>query len=346
MTAADIQQPNAPDETRTRLRAGVISLIVGIALLAAKYYAYLLTESTAVLSDALESIVNVVAASFALGGLVFAGRPADRTHPYGHGKIEFFSAVFEGGLITFAAVVIVYEAGATFFYGVTLRSLDVGLAIVLGAGLANLGLGLFLVRTGERVQSITLIADGKHVLSDFWTSLGVVVGLGLVRVTGIVWLDPAVAAIVGVNLAFTGFRLVRHAAGGLLDEEDTLLLERITAAMNETHISGIIRIHNLRAIRAGCFTHVDAHLVVPEFWPVRDAHTAADRFEREVINACGLQGEINFHTDPCRQAYCAQCAIEPCPIRLQPFRTRPALTTDEAVQPDPPRLPVVDAART
>ncbi len=345
MAVPDIQQPNAADETRTRLHAGVLSLVVGVVLLMVKYYAYLLTESTAVLSDALESIVNVVAASFALGGLVFAGRPADRTHPYGHGKIEFFSAVFEGGLITFAAVLIVYEAGATFFYGVALRSLDVGLAIVFGAGLANLGLGLFLMRTGERVQSITLIADGKHVLSDFWTSLGVVVGLGLVRVTGIVWLDPAVAAIVGVNLAFTGFRLVRHAAGGLLDEEDTLLLERLIAAMNKNHVSGIVRIHRLRAIRAGCFTHVDAHLVVPEFWPVHEAHMAADSFEREVINSCGLQGEINFHTDPCRQAYCAQCEIEPCPIRLQPFRARPALTTDEAVQPDPPRVGAIHVPR-
>lgn len=336
-----MNEPNPPqpalDDGRTRLSAGLISLAVGAALLAAKYVAYRLTGSTAVLSDALESIVNVVAAAFALGGLVFAGRPADRGHPYGHGKIEFFSAVFEGGSIAVAAVLILYQAGATFLYGVEVKSIDAGLAITLAAGLANLGLGTFLVRTGERVHSITLIADGKHVISDFWTSLGVVVGLALVRITGIVWFDPVVAAIVGVNLARTGFGLVRHAAGGLLDEEDTLLLERLIAAMNQTGIPGIIRVHNLRAIRAGRFTHIDAHLVVPEFWPVRQAHRAADDFEREVIDACGLQGEINFHTDPCRHAYCAQCDIDPCPIRVEPFSNRSALTTDEAVRPDPPR---------
>ena len=331
---ARMETSAAHDDTRIRLRAGMLSLVVGIALLAAKYCAYLLTGSTAVLSDALESIVNVAAALFALGGLAFAGMPADRNHPYGHGKIEFFSAVFEGGLIAFAAVLIVYQAAISLIYGVEIRQLDAGLAITLGAGLANLALGLFLIRTGRKVESITLVADGKHVISDFWTSLGVVVGLLLVRVTGIVWFDPIVAAIVGFNLAWAGLQLVREAGGGLLDEEDTGLLERLIGAMNATRIDGIIRVHNLRAIRAGRFNHVDAHLVVPEFWTVQSAHRAADAFEAEVIASCGIRGEINFHTDPCRQVYCATCDIAPCPIRLAPFVERTALTTDEAVLSD------------
>jgi hypothetical protein len=197
-----------------RLGAALVSLVVGSGLLAAKYVAYGLTGSTAILSDAMESIINVVAAIFALGGLLFAGRPADRSHPYGHGKIEFFSAAFEGGMIAFAAVIIVYEAGRTFLQGAEVRALDLGLLITAGAGLINLALGGFLVRTGRRHHSLTLVADGQHVLSDFWTSLGVVVGLLLVRVTGLPWLDPVVAAVVGLNLAWTGARLVRHAAGG------------------------------------------------------------------------------------------------------------------------------------
>ena len=325
---------DARTDLRIRITAGVVSLVVGSVLLGAKYLAYQLTGSTAILSDAMESIVNVVAAVFALGGLVFAGRPADRNHPYGHGKIEFFSAAFEGGMIAFAAVMIVYQAGTSLLHGVEVRQLDTGLLITAGAGLANLALGGFLVRTGQRSNSLTLVADGKHVLSDFWTSLGVVIGLLLVRMTGVVWLDPLVAAIVGVNLAFTGSRLVRHAAGGLLDEEDTQLVHKLLEALNASLVPGIIRVHNLRAIRSGRFSHIDAHLVVPEFWSVESAHDAADAFERQVISACGIEGEIVFHTDPCRRLYCARCDIADCPIRVEPFRARTALTVEEIVQPD------------
>ena len=322
------------NDLRLRLRAGVLSLVVGAVLLVAKYFAYEMTGSTAILSDAMESIVNVVAAMFAIGGLVFAGRPADRNHPYGHGKIEFFSAAFEGGLIAFAAVMIVYQAGDSLLHGVEVRQLDLGLAITAAAGFANLALGGFLVRAGRRSQSLTLVADGQHVLSDFWTSLGIVIGLLLVRLTGVLWLDPLVAALVGVNLAWTGLRLVRHAAGGLLDEEDTELLRKLIQALNSNVVPGIIRVHNLRAIRSGSFGHIDAHLVVPEFWSVMAAHDASDAFERQVIAACGIEGEIVFHTDPCRRAYCARCDIPSCPIRVEPFRFRPDLTVDEVVQPD------------
>ena len=325
---------DARTDLRVRITAGIVSLVVGSLLLGAKYLAFQLTGSTAILSDALESIVNVVAALFALGGLVFAGRPADRSHPYGHGKIEFFSAAFEGGLIAFAAVMIIYQAGTSLFRGLEVRQLDTGLLIIAGAGLANLALGGFLVRTGQRSHSLTLVADGKHVLSDFWTSLGVVIGLLLVRLTGVVWLDPMVAAIVGINLAFTGLRLVRHAAGGLLDEEDVQLVHKLLEALNASLVPGIIRVHNLRAIRSGRFSHIDAHLVVPEFWSVESAHDAADAFERQVIAACGIDGEIVFHTDPCRRLYCARCDIADCPIRVEPFRARTALTVEEIVQPD------------
>src|SRR5262250_226424 len=195
MTAAAADGIVTDGPERARLRAMVVSLAVSVVLLAAKYQAYLLTGSTAILSDALESIVNVVAAVFALGGIVFAGRPADRNHPYGHGKIEFFSAAFEGGLIAFAAVVIVYEVALSLLRGPQVRALDVGVTIVLSAGLVNLLLGWYLTRAGRKYDSLTLVADGRHVLADFYTSAGIVVGLLLVRFTGIAWLDPVVAAV-------------------------------------------------------------------------------------------------------------------------------------------------------
>ncbi len=331
--AASVEQ-----DARIRVRAGILSLGLSIVLLAAKYQAYRMTGSTAILSDALETIVNVVAALFALGGLVFAGRPADRNHPYGHGKIEFFSAAFEGGLIAFAAVVIVYEVGQSLLAGPEVRRLGVGVLIVAAAGLVNLGLGLYLLRTGQRYQSLTLIADGKHVLSDFWTSVGIVLGLGLVQLTGIAWLDPMVALVVALSLMWTGFRLVRHAAGGLLDEEDPALLSRVLNALQGYVGHGVIRVHHLRAIRSGRFHHVEAHLVVPEFWSVEQAHDVAEDVAARVIRDLGVEGEMVFHTDPCHRIYCAVCDLEDCPIRREPFRNVTPLTLEEAVQPDMPRV--------
>ncbi|GIW39814.1 MAG: cation transporter [Candidatus Binatia bacterium] len=323
-------------ESRIRIAAALLSVLVGSALLGAKYAAYRWTGSNAIFSDAMESIVNVVAALFALFGVHFAARPADRSHPYGHGKVEFLSAGFEGGLVAFAAVTIVYQGILGLLQGVELHEVDLGLAVTVGAGVVNAGLGFVLLHVGRRYDSLTLVADGQHVLSDFWTSAGVAGGLVLVRWTGWSWVDSLVAVLVGVHLGWTGFRLLREAAAGLLDEEDRELLSEILVALNECVTPGIIRIHNLRAIRSGRFLHVDAHLVVPEFWSVERAHEEADAFERRVKQRGRIQGEIVFHTDPCRRAYCARCDVPACPIRVEPFRGRPRMTLEEAVQPDLP----------
>ncbi|HYB70406.1 MAG TPA: cation diffusion facilitator family transporter [Candidatus Bathyarchaeia archaeon] len=322
---------------QARLRAVVLSIAVSLVLLVAKFEAYRLTGSTAILSDALESIVNVVAAVFALGGLIFAGRPADRNHPYGHGKIEFFSAAFEGGLIAFAAVLIVYEVIQSLIRGPAVRALDLGVAVVLGSGVVNVALGWYLLRAGHRYDSLTLTADGRHVLADSYTSAGIVLGLLLVRFTGLVWLDPVVAAVVALNLMWTGFRLVRQAAGGLLDEEDSAFLERLLVVLRGHVGQGIIRVHHLRAIRSGRFHHVDAHLVVPEFWTVERSHEVAEDLAERVIREMGVEGEMTLHTDPCHRVYCPMCDLDDCPIRRESFGGRPPLTLEEAVQPDMPR---------
>jgi len=324
-------------DARVRLRAGLLSLVVATLMLAAKYQAYRMTGSAAVLSDALESIVNVLAAVFAVGGLIFAGRPADRNHPYGHGKIEFFSAAFEGGLIAFASILIVYAAIRSLVSGPDVRQIGAGLLIVFGSGLVNLALGRYLVRTGRRYASLTLVADGQHVLSDVWTSAGVIVGLGLVQLTGKVWLDPLAALLVALGLMWTGFRLVRHAAGGLLDEEDPLLLGQVLNALQRYVGGGVIRVHHLRAIRSGRFRHVEAHLVVPEFWSVERAHDLSEEVAARVMRDLGAEGEMVFHTDPCHRMYCVTCDLEDCPVRREPFLKLTPLTLEEAVQPDMPR---------
>ncbi len=316
--------------------AGLVSLLIGTLLVAIKYAAYRITGSTAVLSDALESLANVAAASLTVASVIFAERPADRSHPYGHGKIEFFSAAFEGGLVTFAALVVVYEALAALFTGIEVQRLGAGVIIVGAAGLINAGLGWFLVRSGRRLNSLALIADGKHVLSDFWTSAGVVAGMTLVAATGIVWLDALVALAVGINLGWIGTRLVREASGALLDKEDSELMSKLLASLEAGAGPGIIRVHHLRAIRLGRFTHVDAHLVVPEFWTIDYAHDVIDAFESRVIREFNLEGEIIFHSDPCRQAFCPVCDLADCPIRVAPFSGREPLTMAEAQHPDPP----------
>jgi len=327
-------------DVRFRIRAGILSVVVSTVLLGAKFVAYRLTGSTAILSDALESIVNVVAATFAVFSLHLAATPADRNHPYGHGKIEFFSATFEGGLIAFAAVLIIYQAISALVQGVEVRQLDVGLAITAGAGLVNLLLGGFLVRTGRHHKSLTLVADGKHVLSDFWTTVGVIIGLALVWATAIAYFDPLVAVIVAINLGWTGIKLVRHAAGGLLDAEDEALVAQLVSVLNDTVEPGVIRVHQVRAIRSGHFNYIEAHLVMPEFWTVERAHDSADALEQRLLGAGQIDGAFVFHVDPCRRGLCDTCEIADCPIRVAPFRRRVPLTVEDVVEPDVRAQPV------
>ncbi len=213
-------EPVSPLEHGVRLRAGRLALLGGTAVLAAKLAAWQLTGSTAVLSDALESVVNVVAGALLLYSLHLSSQPADRNHPYGHGKVEFFSAGVEGTLIAVAAVLIAIEAIRQLIRGVELRSLDLGLILVTLATAANAAIGLHLIRIGRRVHSLALVADGRHLLTDVATSGGVIIGLALVWVTGLSIIDPIVALIVAAQILRTGWQLSREAIGGLMDEAE------------------------------------------------------------------------------------------------------------------------------
>lgn len=324
-------EPRPPSHTAV----AAFAVVVAVVLLAVKFWAFAITGSQAIFSDALESIVNVLAGAFALGVLAYAGRPADRDHPFGHGKIEFVSAAFEGGLIFCAALVILWQSGAALLRGAVPHQLDLGLVLTIAAGIANGLLGAFLVRYGRRHHSAALEADGHHLLSDFQTSVGVIVGLLLVRTTGLAWLDPVAAALVALLLLRTGGRLVRRAVGGLLDEEDPVLLQKLVDVLTPHVRDGVIRLHHLRAIRSGRFRHISAHLVVPEFWSVERAHDTADALAARVLAELPGEGDIDFHADPCERAYCRMCNLEACSVRQQPFDGLRPLTVDEVVQPDP-----------
>jgi len=341
-----VSSPPTDPSPRSHVGIALTSLVVAVVLLGVKFWAYYLTGSQAVLGDALESIVNVIAAAFALTVVAYAGRPADRDHPFGHGKVEFFSAFLEGSLVAIAAVLILWQATLALWHGARLEQIDLGLALTFGAGLANGLLGMWLVRYGKTHHSAAIEADGHHVLSDFWTSVAVVLGLGAVRLTGLAWLDPAVAAAMAFWLLYTGYRIVRRAAGALLDEEDPALLQQLVAVLAPRVRDGVIRIHHLRAIRSGRFRHVSAHLVVPEFWTVERAHDAAEALAAEVLAEMPGEGDIDFHTDPCERAYCAMCDFEPCSVRREAFTGVRPLTVDEAVLPDPEVHPQIVAMRS
>ncbi|MFN7952781.1 MAG: cation diffusion facilitator family transporter [bacterium] len=302
-----------------RIRAGILSVVVSVVLLGAKLVAWFLTGSTAVLSDALESIVNVVASSFALFALVVGSRPADRDHPYGHGKAEDFSAGVEGALIVVAAVLILVKALPELASPRPVAHLDSGLGIVVLAGLVNLGVGSFLIRQGRRTHSAALVADGQHLLTDVVTTAAVVIGLVLVRVTGRAWFDPVAATIVAVQILVSGVLIVRRSVGHLMDEADPALVARMLEVLHELRQPGLLEPHRLRVLRQGREHHIDLHLVVPRFWSVERAHALERSLGEDILDRLGIAGDAIVHLDPCNPHCCGSCALPDCPVRAQPF---------------------------
>lgn len=325
------------EDTRLRLRAGWLSLVVGCLVFGGKLAAWWLTGSAAVLSDALESIVNVVAASLLLVSLHVAARPRDRDHPYGHGKVEFFSAGAEGTLIGVAAIAILGTAVRDLVRGPSLRHLDQGLALVSVLTVANLLLGGYLLRLGRRTRSLALEADGRHLLTDVLTSAGVLAGLAAVRVTGYAILDPLVAIAVALHILRTGFGLVRRAVGGLMDEADEDLLGEIAAQLEAKRRPEWIDVHSLRSFRSGAVHHADLHLVVPRFLDAERLHEIDRELRRAVrgsADPADATGELLVHFDPCRPRHCSGCRYEPCPVRAHAFVAREPITLERAIRPN------------
>jgi cation diffusion facilitator family transporter len=335
MNSISHTEQSRPDD-RYRLFAALVSLVVSLTLMLLKFWAHNLTHSQAVFSDALESVVNVIAAGMALLVVYYGAKPADQDHPYGHGKVEYFSAAFEGGLIAFAAVTIMASAVRTLIVGSELRDLGLGLYVVAVAGMGNLLLGLWLIRVGKKRHSVALRASGHHVITDFWTSVGLIGGLLILQFTGIKWLDSALAMAVSAYFVFTGVRLVRDSVSGLMDAEDLSVLKALADVFSMHAQDGIIQIHHVKVIRSGWFHHIDAHIVVPEFWNVKQTHDRVTEFEQKVIKSYEYEGEMNFHLDPCRQAYCKNCNLENCPIRKENFETRLPMKINQLRSPVEP----------
>lgn len=314
------------------LKTAIISLVVSFVVLALKTKAYYATHSLGALSDALETVINVITAFVALYAVKVAAEPADENHPYGHGKMEYFSAAFEGGLIFFAALAILFKAIESFFVGTQVENIEAGFLYLTLATVINLLTGLHLLFAGRAQKSEALKASGKHVLSDVITTVGIVVGLGLVKLTGQLWIDSVVALLVGLWLGFEAYKIVRSNSAALLDEADEESLDELAGVIQKHRTNAVIDIHNLRMIRSGHFHHIDAHMVIPEFWDIQKAHHMAHEFESQVVSEYQYDGEFAFHLDPCQQLYCRLCSIENCHLRKTIFENQRQLTKEHMKQ--------------
>ena len=307
-----------PDETTVKKRAALISLIVGFLMFFGKLSAYFLTGSAAVLSDALESIVHIIATSFAFYSLIVSVKPPDKEHPYGHGKISFFSAGFEGAMIIIAAFTIIFYAVRDLIYGREISSLDTGAAIITAASIINLILGWFLIRTGRKTKSIVLIADGKHVLTDSITSFGAVAALILVLFTGMNIFDPIIAIILALNILWTGKDLVRESVGGLMNEQNRKIISDIAEAVDRQRKSNPywIDLHKLRYWKSGDRYIVDFHLTVPFFSSIEESHIEYDKLSELLMKKLDTSDvELLMHLDPCKQYFCKICRKQDCSYR-------------------------------
>jgi cation diffusion facilitator family transporter len=310
---------SAHQHTKGNLKVQAIAVAVGLLLLIIKFIAWVITGSNAILSDAVESIINVLAGSLALFSIYYANRPKDADHLYGHGKMEFVSSAFEGMLIFTAGVVIIGKAIFNLFFPQELELLGWGMALTTASGLVNFLLAWLLIKRGKQTHSEAMVADGKHLLSDAYSTVGMIVGLGAVWLSGQVWLDNAVAILFGLLLLRIGFKVTKRALAGILDETDLVLARQFIEILQANRRNDWIDVHNFRIIKFGAVLHVDCHVTVPWYYNVKQGHDIADQIERLVNRELGRQVELFIHLDPCLPQSCSLCAISDCEVRKAPF---------------------------
>ena len=295
---------------------------VAVVLFAAKLLAWRMTGSVAILTDALESTVNVVAGFISLYSLFIAAKPRDADHPYGHGKAEFVSAAVEGSLISVAGLLIIFEAVENLVHPHELRSLDAGMLIIAGTALVNFLTGKLCIRMGERNNSLALVASGRHLLSDTLSTIGIIAGLVLIRFVEWPWLDSAVAIVFALYITFTGYTIIRKSLAGIMDEADHELLGRLVAQLQSKRRENWIDLHNVRIIKYGSILHMDCHLTVPWFLNVHQAHEEVETLRNEVTSGFGESVELFVHSDGCLPFSCGICGKHICDERQTPFVRR------------------------
>ncbi|WP_276369789.1 cation diffusion facilitator family transporter [Chryseolinea sp. H1M3-3] len=305
---------------------------ISVLLLIIKVVAYYLTNSVAILTDALESIVNVVAGFIGLYSLYISAKPGDQDHPYGHGKVEFVSAALEGSMIFIAGFFIIYNAIRNIFYPQPLNQLDLGMILVCITAVVNYVMGMICVRIGTKNNSIALEASGKHLQSDTYTTIGIVAGLTLIYFTEIYWLDSAVAILFAGIIIYTGYKIIRSSLAGIMDETDIALLAKIVDTLNKNRRENWIDLHNLRVIKYGDKLHIDCHLTVPWYLNLHEAHFEIDVFKKFTRDHFGKSIEFFIHTDGCLEFQCRICDKQNCPVRQHLFQRKIQWTVENISQ--------------
>lgn len=305
---------------------------VSVLLLAIKFIAYYSTHSVSVLTDALESIVNVVTGFIGLYSLYVAAKPRDKDHPYGHGKAEFISAAVEGTLIASAGVLILYKAIQNLVVPGGLYKVDFGILLISVTAVVNFIMGYFCLATGKKNNSLALIASGKHLQTDTWSTAGIISGLILIYFTGYKWLDSVVAILFGIYIIYTGYKILRRSIAGIMDEADMKLLERMVQVLEANRRENWVDMHNLRVIKYGSVLHVDCHLTVPWYFNVREAHSEIDALAMLIRKEFGESLELFVHSDACMPFSCRICFKENCKERQHKFEKRIVWTLENVSQ--------------
>jgi cation diffusion facilitator family transporter len=295
---------------------------ISVVLLCIKFIAYYSTHSLAILTDALESIVNVAAGFIGLYSLYVAAKPRDFDHPYGHGKAEFLSAAVEGALIGAAGAIILYKAVSNLIRPAEIHRIDFGIWLVAATAIANYLVGFFCIRIGAKNNSLALLASGKHLQTDTWSTVGIIAGLLLLRITGYHWIDSVVAIGFGLFIIYTGYRIIRHSIAGIMDEADEKLLSNMVQLLNTNKTENWIDLHNLRVIKYGTVLHIDCHLTVPWYLNVHQAHKEIDALSALIRREFGESLELFVHSDGCLPFSCQICNKQNCNERKHNFEKK------------------------
>lgn len=306
----------------TTLRLQRYIAILSVVLFFGKLWAWYLTQSVSILTDALESTVNVIAGFIGLYSIILAAKPRDENHPYGHGKAEFVSAAVEGALIMAAALLIFYEGISQLIHPDAIKKLDTGIIIIAVTGLINLGVGQYAIALGKRQRSLTVEAAGRHLRSDSYSTGAIIAGLILVYLTGWKWLDATVALAFGVIIFITGYKVLRRSLAGIMDEADIRLLAQVVAVVQGHRRDQWVDLHNLRVIQYGDVLHVDAHMTLPYYYEVRQAEAEIHSLELLIREKFGGKVELFIHVDGCSFYQCKLCKVSDCPVRQQAFNVQ------------------------
>lgn len=310
------------NKSAQNLRIQIVITGIAIVLFLLKLLAWTLTHSVAILTDALESLVNVAAGLVGVYSLYVAAKPRDKEHPYGHGKVEFISAAVEGTLIGIAGILIIKEAIAGIRHPREIHQLDLGMYIIAFSALVNFLAGTLCVRIGKKNGSLALIASGRHLRTDMYTTVGILAGLLLLYFTGVKWIDGAVAILFALIILVTAYRILRASIAGIMDEADTELLQDMIDTLEKNRRDNWIDLHNLRIIKYGSTLHLDFHLTMPWYFNLHEAHREIDAMTALLQEKYGDSIEFFVHSDGCLDFSCAICSKQECSSRQSAFSKR------------------------